>query len=84
MLDDIKESVRVSADVTIKTLSRICINMSEPAHGKVASNVTATVLPVLLKTGMDNKKTWNGTFVYVWHLVPQVFTWLLLKFKDIT
>lgn len=54
VMDDIKESVRNSADMTAKTLSRICINLSDPTQGKTAAAVTTVVLPVLLETGLGS------------------------------
>ncbi|KAM9769134.1 proteasome adapter and scaffold protein ECM29 [Menidia menidia] len=51
VLDDIKESVRKAADLTLKTLSKVCIRMCE-STGAAAQRAVAVVLPTLLEKGI--------------------------------
>ncbi|XP_078427300.1 proteasome adapter and scaffold protein ECM29 [Cetorhinus maximus] len=50
--DDIKESVRKAADSALKTLSKVCIRMCEPANGAAGQQVIAVLLPCLLDKGI--------------------------------
>jgi len=52
VMDDIKESVRNAAEITTKTLCRICIKMSDPTYGSIAGEVTSLMLHSLLKAGL--------------------------------
>ncbi|KPP78726.1 proteasome-associated protein ECM29-like, partial [Scleropages formosus] len=49
--DDIKESVRKAADLTLKTLSKVCVRMCE-STGSVAQHTVGVLLPVLLDNGL--------------------------------
>ncbi|XP_039615329.1 proteasome adapter and scaffold protein ECM29 isoform X2 [Polypterus senegalus] len=49
--DDIKESVRKAADLTIKTLSKVCVRMCETL-GTTAQRTVAVLLPCLLDKGV--------------------------------
>ncbi|XP_023685449.2 proteasome adapter and scaffold protein ECM29 [Paramormyrops kingsleyae] len=49
--DDIKESVRKAADMTLKTLSKVCVRLCE-STGAVAQRTVAVLLPVLLDVGL--------------------------------
>uniref|UniRef100_A0AAQ6ILU3 Ecm29 proteasome adaptor and scaffold n=1 Tax=Anabas testudineus TaxID=64144 RepID=A0AAQ6ILU3_ANATE len=51
VLDDIKESVRKAADLTLKTLSKVCIRMCE-STGSAAQRIVAILLPTLLEKGI--------------------------------
>ncbi|XP_078801492.1 proteasome adapter and scaffold protein ECM29 isoform X1 [Oryzias latipes] len=51
VLDDIKESVRKAADLTLKTLSKVCIRMCE-STGSAAQRTVAVLLPTLLEKGI--------------------------------
>ncbi|KAM6939676.1 proteasome adapter and scaffold protein ECM29 [Xenentodon cancila] len=51
VLDDIKESVRKAADLTLKTLSKVCIRMCE-SSGSAAQRTVAVMLPTLLEKGI--------------------------------
>ncbi|XP_037554197.1 proteasome adapter and scaffold protein ECM29 [Nematolebias whitei] len=51
VLDDIKESVRKAADVTLKTLSKVCIRMCE-STGAAVHRTVAVLLPTLLEKGI--------------------------------
>ncbi|XP_038148704.1 proteasome adapter and scaffold protein ECM29 [Cyprinodon tularosa] len=51
VLDDIKESVRKAADLTLKTLSKVCIRMCE-STGSAAQKTVAVMLPTLLEKGI--------------------------------
>uniref|UniRef100_A0A3Q3RQQ8 Ecm29 proteasome adaptor and scaffold n=1 Tax=Mastacembelus armatus TaxID=205130 RepID=A0A3Q3RQQ8_9TELE len=51
VLDDIKESVRKAADLTLKTLSKVCIRMCE-STGSAAQRTVAILLPTLLEKGI--------------------------------
>ncbi|XP_029365154.1 proteasome adapter and scaffold protein ECM29 isoform X2 [Echeneis naucrates] len=51
VLDDIKESVRKAADLTLKTLSKVCTRMCE-STGSAAQRTVAVLLPTLLEKGI--------------------------------
>ncbi|XP_072771015.1 proteasome adapter and scaffold protein ECM29 [Nerophis lumbriciformis] len=51
VLDDIKESVRKAADLTLKTLSKVCARMCE-STGSMAQRTVAALLPSLLEKGI--------------------------------
>ncbi|KAG1956648.1 proteasome adapter and scaffold protein ECM29 [Pimephales promelas] len=51
VLDDIKESVRKAADLTLKTLSKVCVRMCE-STGVAAQRTVAVLLPTLLDKGI--------------------------------
>nr|XP_015809709.2 proteasome adapter and scaffold protein ECM29 [Nothobranchius furzeri] len=51
VLDDIKESVRKAADLTLKTLSKMCVRMCE-STGSAAQKTVAVMLPTLLEKGI--------------------------------
>uniref|UniRef100_A0A8K9WUR8 Ecm29 proteasome adaptor and scaffold n=1 Tax=Oncorhynchus mykiss TaxID=8022 RepID=A0A8K9WUR8_ONCMY len=51
VLDDIKESVRKAADITLKTLSKVCTRMCE-SSGLAAQRTVAVLLPTLLDKGI--------------------------------
>uniref|UniRef100_A0A8B9JQZ5 Ecm29 proteasome adaptor and scaffold n=1 Tax=Astyanax mexicanus TaxID=7994 RepID=A0A8B9JQZ5_ASTMX len=51
VLDDIKESVRKAADLTLKTLSKVCVRMCESTGGS-GQRVVGVLLPVLLDKGI--------------------------------
>ncbi|XP_062334026.1 proteasome adapter and scaffold protein ECM29 [Osmerus eperlanus] len=51
VLDDIKESVRKAADLTLKTLSKVCTRMCE-STGAAAQRTVAVLLPTLLDKGI--------------------------------
>ncbi|KAK7161946.1 hypothetical protein R3I94_004573 [Phoxinus phoxinus] len=51
VLDDIKESVRKAADLTLKTLSKVCVRMCE-STGANAQRTVAVLLPTLLDKGI--------------------------------
>ncbi|KAI5087767.1 proteasome-associated protein ECM29-like isoform X1 [Silurus meridionalis] len=51
VLDDIKESVRKAADLTLKTLSKICVRTCE-STGASARKTVAVLLPILLDRGI--------------------------------
>uniref|UniRef100_A0A3Q3Q130 Ecm29 proteasome adaptor and scaffold n=1 Tax=Monopterus albus TaxID=43700 RepID=A0A3Q3Q130_MONAL len=51
VLDDIKESVRKAADLTLKTLSKVCTRMCE-STGSTAQRTVAILLPTLLGKGI--------------------------------
>uniref|UniRef100_A0A8C4GZU1 Proteasome-associated protein ECM29 homolog n=1 Tax=Dicentrarchus labrax TaxID=13489 RepID=A0A8C4GZU1_DICLA len=51
VLDDIKESVRKAADLTLKTLSKVCTRMCE-STGSAAQRTVAVMLPTLLEKGI--------------------------------
>ncbi|KAL6466788.1 hypothetical protein MHYP_G00245920 [Metynnis hypsauchen] len=51
VLDDIKESVRKAADLTLKTLSKVCVRMCE-STGASAQRIVGVLLPVLLDKGI--------------------------------
>ncbi|XP_072318992.1 proteasome adapter and scaffold protein ECM29 [Eucyclogobius newberryi] len=51
VLDDIKESVRKAADLTLKTLSKVCIRMCE-STGFGAQKIVSVLLPTLLEKGI--------------------------------
>ncbi|KAF0037480.1 hypothetical protein F2P81_010354 [Scophthalmus maximus] len=51
VLDDIKESVRKAADLTLKTLSKVCTRMCE-STGSAAQRTVAALLPTLLEKGI--------------------------------
>uniref|UniRef100_A0A8C5D594 Ecm29 proteasome adaptor and scaffold n=1 Tax=Gouania willdenowi TaxID=441366 RepID=A0A8C5D594_GOUWI len=51
VLDDIKESVRKAADLTLKTLSKVCTRMCE-STGSGAQRTVAVMLPTLLEKGI--------------------------------
>ncbi|KAK7930020.1 hypothetical protein WMY93_006415 [Mugilogobius chulae] len=51
VLDDIKESVRKAADLTLKTLSKVCIRMCE-SSGSGAQKTVSVLLPTLLEKGI--------------------------------
>ncbi|KAM9313856.1 proteasome adapter and scaffold protein ECM29 [Pholidichthys leucotaenia] len=51
VLDDIKESVRKAADLTLKTLSKVCTRMCE-SSGSSAQRTVAVILPCLLEKGI--------------------------------
>ncbi|XP_076874647.1 proteasome adapter and scaffold protein ECM29 [Brachyhypopomus gauderio] len=51
VLDDIKESVRKAADLTLKTLSKVCVRMCE-STGASAQKTVGVLLPILLDKGI--------------------------------
>ncbi|KAA0722414.1 Proteasome-associated protein ECM29 -like protein [Triplophysa tibetana] len=51
VLDDIKESVRKAADLTLKTLSKVCVRMCE-SSGVTGQRTVAVLLPALLDKGI--------------------------------
>uniref|UniRef100_A0AAR2L3Y5 Ecm29 proteasome adaptor and scaffold n=1 Tax=Pygocentrus nattereri TaxID=42514 RepID=A0AAR2L3Y5_PYGNA len=51
VLDDIKESVRKAADLTLKTLSKVCVRMCE-STGASAQRIVGVLLPILLDKGI--------------------------------
>ncbi|XP_030643873.1 proteasome adapter and scaffold protein ECM29 [Chanos chanos] len=51
VLDDIKESVRKAADLTLKTLSKVCVRMCE-STGSASQRTVAVLLPTLLDKGI--------------------------------
>ncbi|KAM9818443.1 proteasome adapter and scaffold protein ECM29 isoform 2-T2 [Syngnathus typhle] len=51
VLDDIKESVRKAADLTLKTLGKVCTRMCE-STGSTAQRTVAAILPTLLEKGI--------------------------------
>ncbi|MCJ8749226.1 hypothetical protein PDJAM_G00173890 [Pangasius djambal] len=51
VLDDIKESVRKAADLTLKTLSKICVRTCE-STGASAKRTVSVLLPILLDKGI--------------------------------
>ncbi|KAJ8000530.1 hypothetical protein DPEC_G00181070 [Dallia pectoralis] len=51
VLDDIKESVRKAADLTLKTLSKVCTRMCE-SSGVASQRTVAVLLPTLLDKGI--------------------------------
>uniref|UniRef100_A0AAY4AG20 Ecm29 proteasome adaptor and scaffold n=1 Tax=Denticeps clupeoides TaxID=299321 RepID=A0AAY4AG20_9TELE len=51
VVDDIKESVRKAADLTLKTLSKVCVRMCE-SSGAAAQRTVAMLLPTLLDKGI--------------------------------
>ncbi|XP_060720500.1 proteasome adapter and scaffold protein ECM29 [Tachysurus vachellii] len=51
VLDDIKESVRKAADLTLKTLSKICVRTCE-STGTSAKKTVSVLLPILLDKGI--------------------------------
>ncbi|KAI7810407.1 proteasome adapter and scaffold protein ECM29 [Triplophysa rosa] len=56
VLDDIKESVRKAADLTLKTLSKVCVRMCE-STGVTAQRTVAVLLPALLDKGIISNVT---------------------------
>uniref|UniRef100_A0A671RNL6 Proteasome-associated protein ECM29 homolog n=1 Tax=Sinocyclocheilus anshuiensis TaxID=1608454 RepID=A0A671RNL6_9TELE len=56
VLDDIKESVRKVADLTLKTLSKVCVRMCE-STGVTAQRTVAVLLPTLLDKGIVSNVT---------------------------
>lgn len=56
VLDDIKESVRKAADLTLKTLSKVCVRMCE-STGATAQRTVAVLLPTLLDKGIVSNVT---------------------------
>uniref|UniRef100_A0A671ME43 Proteasome-associated protein ECM29 homolog n=1 Tax=Sinocyclocheilus anshuiensis TaxID=1608454 RepID=A0A671ME43_9TELE len=56
VLDDIKESVRKAADLTLKTLSKVCVRMCE-STGAAAQRTVAVLLPTLLDKGIVSNVT---------------------------
>uniref|UniRef100_A0A3Q3WNZ9 Uncharacterized protein n=1 Tax=Mola mola TaxID=94237 RepID=A0A3Q3WNZ9_MOLML len=56
VLDDIKESVRKAADLTLKTLSKVCTRMCE-STGSAAQRTVAVMLPTLLEKGIVSNVT---------------------------
>ncbi|XP_063074333.1 proteasome adapter and scaffold protein ECM29 [Engraulis encrasicolus] len=56
VLDDIKESVRKAADLTLKTLSKVCVRVCE-SSGAVAQRTVAVLLPTLLEKGIVSSVT---------------------------
>ncbi|KAI2668629.1 Proteasome adapter and scaffold protein ECM29 [Labeo rohita] len=56
VLDDIKESVRKAADLTLKTLSKVCVRMCE-STGVAAQRTVAVLLPTLLDKGIVSNVT---------------------------
>uniref|UniRef100_A0A8C1YNA4 Ecm29 proteasome adaptor and scaffold n=1 Tax=Cyprinus carpio TaxID=7962 RepID=A0A8C1YNA4_CYPCA len=56
VLDDIKESVRKAADLTLKTLSKVCVRMCE-STGVTAQRTVAVLLPTLLDKGIVSNVT---------------------------
>uniref|UniRef100_A0A672KFT5 Proteasome-associated protein ECM29 homolog n=1 Tax=Sinocyclocheilus grahami TaxID=75366 RepID=A0A672KFT5_SINGR len=56
VLDDIKESVRKAADLTLKTLSKVCVRMCE-STGAAAQRTMAVLLPTLLDKGIVSNVT---------------------------
>ncbi|TRY64723.1 hypothetical protein DNTS_030150 [Danionella cerebrum] len=56
VLDDIKESVRKAADLTLKTLSKVCVRMCE-STGTTSQRTVAVLLPTLLDKGIVSNVT---------------------------
>ncbi|XP_059409867.1 proteasome adapter and scaffold protein ECM29-like isoform X1 [Carassius carassius] len=56
VLDDIKESVRKAADLTLKTLSKVCVRMCE-STGAAPQKTVAVLLPTLLDKGIVSNVT---------------------------
>uniref|UniRef100_A0A8C5KUG8 Ecm29 proteasome adaptor and scaffold n=1 Tax=Jaculus jaculus TaxID=51337 RepID=A0A8C5KUG8_JACJA len=55
--DDIKESVRKAAELALKTLSKVCVKMCDPAKGAAGQRTIAVLLPCLLDKGMMSPVT---------------------------
>ncbi|XP_023609055.1 proteasome-associated protein ECM29 homolog isoform X5 [Myotis lucifugus] len=55
--DDIKESVRKAAELALKTLSKVCVKMCDPAKGAAGQRTIAALLPCLLDKGMMSPVT---------------------------
>ncbi|MEJ1282869.1 Ecm29 proteasome adaptor and scaffold [Cricetulus griseus] len=55
--DDIKESVRKTAELVLKTLSKVCVKMCDPAKGAAGQRTIAVLLPCLLDKGMMSPVT---------------------------
>ncbi|XP_053887475.1 proteasome adapter and scaffold protein ECM29 isoform X2 [Malaclemys terrapin pileata] len=55
--DDIKESVRKAAELALKTLSKVCVKMCDPAKGAAGQRTIAVLLPCLLDKGMMSTVT---------------------------
>uniref|UniRef100_A0A8D0SF45 Proteasome adapter and scaffold protein ECM29 n=1 Tax=Sus scrofa TaxID=9823 RepID=A0A8D0SF45_PIG len=55
--DDIKESVRKAAELALKTLSKVCVKMCDPAKGAAGQKTIAVLLPCLLDKGMMSPVT---------------------------
>ncbi|XP_004711095.2 proteasome adapter and scaffold protein ECM29 [Echinops telfairi] len=55
--DDIKESVRKAAELALKTLSKVCVKMCDPAKGAAGQRTVAVLLPCLLDKGMMSPVT---------------------------
>ncbi|XP_033636669.1 proteasome adapter and scaffold protein ECM29-like [Asterias rubens] len=55
VLDDIKESVRKSAEAACRSLSKVCIKMCDLQYGKVGEQALALVLPCLLEHGLPSR-----------------------------
>ncbi|MBZ3878380.1 Proteasome-associated protein ECM29-like protein [Sciurus carolinensis] len=55
--DDIKESVRKAAELALKTLSKVCVKMCDPAKGASGQRTIAVLLPCLLDKGMMSPVT---------------------------
>ncbi|XP_008582127.1 PREDICTED: proteasome-associated protein ECM29 homolog [Galeopterus variegatus] len=55
--DDIKESVRKAAELALKTLSKVCVKMCDPAKGAAGQRTIAVLLPCLLDKGMMSSVT---------------------------
>uniref|UniRef100_A0A8U7P1K2 Ecm29 proteasome adaptor and scaffold n=1 Tax=Corvus moneduloides TaxID=1196302 RepID=A0A8U7P1K2_CORMO len=50
--DDIKETVRKAAELALKTLSKVCVKMCDPAKGAAGQKTIAVLLPCLLDKGI--------------------------------
>eukprot|EP00112_Aurelia_sp_Birch-Aquarium-sp1_P025455 Seg846.4 transcript_id=Seg846.4/GoldUCD/mRNA.D3Y31 product="Proteasome adapter and scaffold protein ECM29" protein_id=Seg846.4/GoldUCD/D3Y31 len=55
VLDDIKESVRKSATLCCKTLSKVTIRICDVTQSKLGEKAVALVLPVFLNTGLASR-----------------------------
>ncbi|XP_059781269.1 proteasome adapter and scaffold protein ECM29 isoform X1 [Balaenoptera ricei] len=55
--DDIKESVRKAAELALKTLSKVCVKMCDPAKGAAGQRTIAVLLPCLLDKGVMSPVT---------------------------
>jgi proteasome component ECM29 len=56
LIDDIKESVRNAAELTIKSLNRVTISYSTAiSNTQICQQTINSVLPVLIKDGINSK-----------------------------
>ncbi|CRK95076.1 CLUMA_CG008554, isoform A [Clunio marinus] len=54
VMDDIHEGTREAAEGTAKLLAKICVVSVSCDHGKSGANVSASILPFLLETGVTH------------------------------